>query len=378
MNNFSRTNRLIFTLLFFLGVILTQNTFLWGIPIQGELPKLDEMALTSEEDIPQHIWVAGQYLKAGEFKNVISICEQVLDMEEDNVETHALLAAAYKGLGEEDQFGKEVSILQKLDPKSPALYLSLAKTYLHLKDFQKAEDSYKEGLKVASDKTELHMDLGALYHEKGRLKEATEQYRKVLKKKGLAVKHFINANFALCRIGLQKKAYDEVIKRAKMMTDLYPPIEQSYRLFAQAYIEKSEPRKAIETYELLKKNNPHSPVPYQEIALIYIDKLNDSTNALKIAQEGVEKFPNDAKSRDVLGWVFYNTKRFEEAIKEFEEVQRLASDNPFYMYHLGLALQENDEKTKALSVFEKALEKVDEEKEKDFFMELKKRSEQCK
>ena len=378
MNNFSRINRFVFTLLFFLGVILTQNTSLWGVLIQGELPKPDEMALTSEKDIPRHIWVAEQYLKTGKFKDVILVCEQVFDVEENNIEAHALLAGAYKGLGEKEKFGEEVKRIKELDPKSPALYLSLAKTYLYLKDFKKAEDSYKEGLKVVSDKTELYIGLAALYHEKGRLKEATVQYREALKKKDLPVKHFINANFALCRIGLQEKSYDKVIKRARMMIDLYPPIEQSYRFLAHAYVEKGEPTKAIEAYELLKKNNPNSPAPYQEIPLIYIDKLNDSTNALKIAQDSVEKFPNDAKSRDVLGWVLYNTKRFQEAIKQFEEALKRTPDNPFYMYHLGLALQENGEKTKALSMFEKALEKVDEEKEKDFFMELKKRSEQCK
>ena len=380
MKCLSRIKQRIFVLVFFLFLILTQSRFALAIPIQDERlpqPKPGEMVLTSEKDIPRYIWVAGQYLKSGRFKDVISICKQVLTMKKDEVEAHAHLAAAYKGLEDEERFENEVDLLKNLAPNSPALHISLAKTYLYFKDFKKAEASYKKGIKIASDKTEFRVELGALYLENGRFKEANDQYLLILKKKNLAISHFVNANFALCKIGLQKKAYDEVIKRAKMMIDLYPPIEQSYSFLAYAHIGKGESKKAIEAYKLLIENNSESPIPYQEIALIHIDKLNNNASALKIAQEGAEKFPNNAKSQDVIGWVLYKAKKFEKAIQRFKKAQRLAPDDLSYTYHLGLAWQESGETVKALSMFKKAIERVDREKQEDFFMELRKRIEEC-
>jgi len=85
-------------------------TLLWAIPVQTEelrLPKPGEMVLKSEKDIPNHIWVAGQYLKSGRFNDVISICEQVLSMKENYVEARAHLAAAYKGLKKEAEFRRQ-------------------------------------------------------------------------------------------------------------------------------------------------------------------------------------------------------------------------------------------------------------------------------
>lgn len=377
MKTFFKMNFLAIIFLSFSAAISTNPLPIWAVPYTEGIPKPGEMVLVSEKDIPGHIWVAGEYLKLGRFKGVISICNQVLSMKKDNIEAHAHLAAAYKGLGQEKEYRKEADLLKKLAPNSPTLHMSLAKTYLHLKDFDKAEASYKEGMKIASDKTEFLMELGVLYLENGRLNEASDQYLLVLKKKGLPVTHFINANFSLCKIGLQKKVYDEVNKRARMIIDLYPPIEQSYNFLAYAYIGKGEPRKAIEVYKLLKKNNPDSPIPYQEIPLIYVDKLNDNANARKVAQEGVGKFPNNAKSQDVLGWVLYKEEDFNKATEKFEKAHQLSPDNFSYIYHMGLAWQELGETGKALSMFKKALELVDIEKQAILVEELRKRIEQC-
>ena len=242
MKSISKVNALSFAYFFFYAVILIYPTSLWATTVQMEgLPKPSEMVLTSKDDISRHIWIAGQYLKAGHFKAVIVISEQVLSMNQNHINAHALLAAAHKGSGDEEEFNKEAALLKKLAPNSPALYLYLSKAYLAFKDSKKAESSYRKGLKTASEKTELRMGLAALFLKEGRVKEAEDQYLKVLKKKGLELKHFLNANFALCRIGLQQKAYDRVIKRAMIVTDLYSPIPQAHHFLGAAYLGKGQP-----------------------------------------------------------------------------------------------------------------------------------------
>ncbi|HDM75274.1 MAG TPA: tetratricopeptide repeat protein [Deltaproteobacteria bacterium] len=379
MKSFSRMNLPVFVLLFFLWIILSQGRSVLAIPIQDEgsrLPKPGEIVLTSEKDIPRHILVAEQYLKAGKFKNVISICEQVLNMEPNYIEARALMAAAYKGLGDEENFSKEAGFIKKEAPKSPALYLSLAQTYLAVKDFKNAESTYKEGIKTASEKTRLRMGLAALNLEEGRLKEASDQYREVLKKKDLATKHFLNANFALCRIDLQRKAYDDVIKRAKMITDLYPPIPQGYLFLGTAHLGKGETDQAVRVYKKLMEVNAKSPVSYQELALIYIDKLSDYKNALRYAEEAAQKFPKDAKSQDVLGWVYYQKGKYPEALRGFQSAASLAERNPYYLYHLGLTHQKMGEKNRAKEAFEQALRLLSPKESEAFEKELKRRIDQ--
>lgn len=381
MKLFSKMCPRFFMIMFFIGIFLLPGNFALAVPIQDQslrLPKPGEMVLGSEKDIPRHIWVAGQYLKAGKFKSVISICEQVLGLKADQIDARACMAAAYKGMGDEKKFKQEVGLIKKQAPESPALYLALAQVYLSRKDFKNAESTYKKGLKTASEKTDLHMDLAALYTQKGSLKEASTQYLEVLKTKNIAAKHFLNANFALCRIELEQKNYDEVIKRAGMVTDLYPPIPRGYLLLANAYLGKGETEQVIKVYKKLIEANPKTPVPYQELALVYIDKLNDYPNALRYAEKAVQQFPEDPKSQDVLGWVYYHKEKYAEANKVFQEAVLLVPNNPQYHYHLGLAYQNMGKKIEARETFEQALKLLGPNDSKKFAEEIRRKIDQCK
>jgi len=348
------------------------------IPPEESLPKPGELALTSEKDIPQHIVVARQYLKAGKFVEVVTICERVAGMQKDNVEAMALQAAAYKGLGDDEKYEATARLARKLAPESPALSLAMATTYAVLKDPGKEEDAYRKGLESAVDKPELYMGLGAFYAGENRLEEAANQYKQVLAEKNLAAKYFLNASFALCRIELQQKAYDQVIKRAGAITELYPPLPQGYVFLASANLAKNAVPQAIETYEKLLKVNPETPVPFQELALIYEDKLGDHAKALGYAKEAVDKFSDDPKSHDILGWIFFNQREYPEAQKRFELAAGMGKNNPQYLYHLGLSHLKAGDKEKAKKAFEEGLKFVDEKDDGKFAGELKKRIGECK
>lgn len=379
MENHSKSRSLMLFFSFFLMSALLLLSLAHATPVPVErLPKPGQLVLTSNKDIPRHIFVARQYLKAGKFKEVVAICERVISRKKNNVDAHACLAGAYKGLGREKEYEKEASLVRKLAPKSPALYLSLATTYLALNDPKRAEHAYNEGLKTASDKTDLHMGLGELYIGEGRFKKAANQYLLVLGKKSLPPKYFLNASFALCRIDLRQRAYDRVIKRAKTITQLYPPIPQGYFFLGSAYLGKDNLHKAVKTYERLMKANSKTPLPYQELALIYNDRLGNHTKALHYAKGAADKFPDDPKSQDVLGWVYFNEGKYPEALKRFTLATSMEKRNPFFLYHLGLAYQKSGEREKAKKAFEGALGLVDNKAARKFAAELQRRINQCK
>jgi tetratricopeptide (TPR) repeat protein len=364
------------------GVIIENKTFepenpgstlkdqMFSAPLG--LPRKNELTLTSRKDIPKHIWIADQYLKEGKFDTVIIICEQILKMEHNHIDALAYTAAAYKGLGKENLFKQHARLINKLAPESATFYLALGQTYKVLKNNISAENTYKDGLKTSPESTSLLLALANLYKETGRINDAYDKYQKALKKKKLPTKYFIQANFAICQIDQQEKKFDRVIKRAKMITDLYPPIPQGYLFWASAHLARGEPHLAIKAYEKLMKANPDSPVSYQELALVYNDKLNDEKNALRYARQGISKFPSDSKSYDILGWIHFQNKRYSEAIKQFQKAVSLTQDNPQYLYHLGLSYLQKGDRASANDVLHKALSNIDQIKFKEFADEIKK------
>ena len=367
-------------LVFFLGFLLLNPISLQAtlIAMPGA-PAADKMVLTSEDDIPYHIWVAGKYLAAGAFDSAIQICRQVVVMKPEHIDAHACMAAAYKGLGSERKFEEESRLVKDLAPKSPSLYLLLASAYMAQKEIGKAEGSYKEGLRIIPDSTELRMGLAALYLKIGNLKQAAHLYREVENKGNVTPEHYLNAGFALCRIDLRLKEYDTVIKRAGLITELYPPIPQGYELLAAAFLGKGETKEAVKVFHELMAINPKTPVSWQELALIYAERLKNHKKALEYAQDAVLKFPDDPKSLDVLGWVYYQQEKYQEALTRFQAASSLAPDDPIFHYHLGLAFQKVGDKSMALRAFEQALNRLGgPDSENKFAKELRQMIEQCR
>ncbi len=317
-------------------------------------PEPAEPVHVSEKDVPRYIFIARQKLKAGKFREVVEICNSILAVKEDSVEAHAYLAGAYMAMGKNRLYKKEVLVFKRLAPHSPLLSLSMAETFQALGDMKKAEAEYREGIRIAPDDTRLHMGLGALYVATGDIRQAKDQYLAVVRKKKVSPQDFMNASFALCRIGLREKAYDRVIKRAGMVMELYPPIPLSYEFMARAYLAKGLPRKAVDIYKRLLKTNRDIPLPYQKLAIIYSNTLKDNRTAMKYAKDGVRLFPRDPVSYDVLGWVCFSAGDNLMAIKHFEQAVRLDCKNPVYHYHTGLAFQREGKRPKALASFSKA------------------------
>lgn len=345
------------------------------MPLDLELPK--EVPIRPQ-DIPRYTWTAGQLLKQGQFAEVVSLCKRLLALGSNNTDARAHLAAAYKGLGNEKLFRQEQATLIKQAPESSTLYLSMAATYTFLKEFTAAEATYMKGLEATLDKTKLHMGLGALYLKQQRLRESSEQYLKVLTQKGLDDKQFLNANFALCRIGLQEKRYDDVIRRARTVTKLYPPVPQGHLLLGTAYRKKGTPRQALKVYQRLMEINPQIPDAYLELALTNLEISANTKKALYFAMHAVEKFPQDARSKDVLGWVYYEQARYPEAVVQFQKAVQLSKDNPTFLYHLGLGFQKTGNHDQAAETFQQALELMNSHKAGAFVDELQRRIEQSR
>ncbi len=342
------------------------------------LPRPTDIPSTTKKDIPHHLWVATQYLKKAEFDSVVIISRQILSLEENHIEAHALLGAAFKGKGEEEQFKKEAALIKKMAPGSPLIFLNLATVYLARHDPSNAELAYKQGIQSSAEKTMLRMGLASLYVKQGKTEQAYEQYQKVLKTSGVPEQHVINASFSLCQIDLQNKEYDRAITQANSIINLYPVLPHGYRCLATAQIKKGNYEPAVEAYKKLMITNPASPVPFQELALIYSDENQNQKTALHYATQGAQKFPQMAKSQDVLGWIYLNSKDYQKALIQFQLASDLHKNNPDYHYHTGLSYQKLGQVTKAKAAFERALELTNEQQAKAFSNELRRRIEQSK
>lgn len=342
-------------IIFYIGIVsisvLPSRFVLATIIDSASLSPADEMSLESQnlilkskKDISRALWLAKSALKTGQFKNVISITQQILDNEANNIEALAFMTAAYHALNDETHYQQGVKQLNLLAPESPILQLALA----------------------------------IVYQQQGQTDKASGLYKKILQKRELDDQYFLTASFALCQIDLDNKSYDQVIQRATIITQTYPPLPQGYKFLATAYNQQGKPEQSVKAYKRLLKVNPVIPVPYQELSLLYADQLKDLDQALQYARQAVQKFPDDSRSQDVLGWVYYNQQQFSAALRHFSSAAQLNASVPDYFYHLGLVHQKMGNNNTAQSAFQHSMELSKDKTAPAFVEELKKRIQQTR
>ncbi len=334
-------------------------------------------AKDSKKSIPRLEWSAGKSLQNGRFMKAVAICRDILDYDSDNLKANAYLVAAYKGIGDEKNFQPKFDAYKKLNPDSAELYLGLVWTYSALGNLKEAESICKEGIKTSSKPEVLMMELAEVFLKQGRVDDAKVQYIRVLDKKNISIKIFLNANFTLCRIGLDQKNYDGVIKRGERLIKLYPPLPQSYKFLSDAHIGKKKYDKAVDVYKKLAAANPKLETSFQEIALIYNDLIKDSKKALFYAQKGLKKFPENPKTMDIYGWVLYSNQEYLKALKQFKAAIKISENNPWFYYHAGMAYQKLEDKPNAVKKYKKALELLKNKPAKDFKNQIGKLIAQC-
>ncbi|MBI1899838.1 MAG: tetratricopeptide repeat protein [Planctomycetia bacterium] len=124
---------------------------------------------------------------------------------------------------------------------------------------------------------------------------------------------------------------------------------------------------AEEWVEQVLDEFPDDPTANNDLAYLWSDqgKGKNLRRALAMSQKAVATDPDNAAFLDTIGWVHYKLGNFEEAAKHLEKAAQEESPDAVILDHLGdvrLALGQVD---KARDAWQKALEKLDKERDTD-------------
>ena len=175
----------------------------------------------------------------------------------------------------------------KLDGNNAQAYRGMAKTYQKLKDSDKAIANFRMATTVKPDYVEAHYELGNLFYNLKKYKDAQASFQAVLNLDG----DFQNGNAR----NLLKAAYSR---------------------HGRDYLLRKNYRKAIEEYENATQLDPTDATNYYNLGLAakQARKYKQAENAFTTA---VELNPTYAKAHRQLGDLFRITKRNSRAIRSY-------------------------------------------------------------
>ncbi len=192
---------------------------------------------------------------------------------------------------------------------------------------------YRQTLEKNPDCWLIHNNLGILFHNAGRHKEAIEQYEQTLRLNPEYADAHSNLGNALGSMGRWQEAIECYHRALKIMPQ--NPLAKNNLGGALANLGRFD--EAIEQYKCAIQLNPNFTGAYDNLAyaLVQAGRLPE---AIEQCQQALRLEPNVPQLHMHFGFALAQAGRLQEAIDEYQRALQLKPDYPEAHFNLGNAL----------------------------------------
>ena len=134
---------------------------------------------------------------------------------------------------------------------------------------------------------------------------------------------------------------------------------------ALAFDQAGHYNEAKQVYEAALKLDANNGYTLNNLAFRIAEHGGDLDDALTKAQRAKAMYPNLAEVSDTLGWIYLKKKMSDNAIDIFKDLVAKAPNHSTFRYHLGMALAQKGDRTRAVKELQEALKYNPSKIEKD-------------
>lgn len=220
----------------------------------------------------------------------------------------------------------------KLNSSNSNAYAELAVIELSMKnDATKAIHYYQKAITYDPGNTSYLYGLSTAQSKAGKLDNAIATLKQITKKlpDNALPWQLIGTYHA------QEGQFNDAIKALETSAKLAPKSVDTRWLLAEAYLQSSQPNKALEIYQGMIDQNIQPDTALMKKALIHhtMNQLNDAEKAYKTA---IEKNPRLADAYNNLAYITIQTeKNYEQGLRWAQKAAEISPDNPAFLDTLG-------------------------------------------
>ena len=212
-----------------------------------------------------------------------------------------------------------------------AIYENIGDMQVQLIRFDDALSAYREALTLDSDNLDARVSMALLYTRRGRYEEALEVYRQILEADPASVAAWHGLAEANLRLGRPAAS----IAAAESAIRLDPEHLAAHYVRARALIlsgQAAEGRRELARYRAMEEDRRARELREREIGSFYKNALSqlvagDAEAAIRLFEEGLERYPDARDLHWNLGLVRMDLDRFEEAVRTFQNMVELGLDD---------------------------------------------------
>lgn len=293
-------------------------------------------------------------------------------------------------LGNTEEAEKDLQEVVRLSPGSAGPKINLAKVYIAKKELDKALELYGEALSKDSKNFDALSGMVTVLTRQKEFDKAKSEVNKMMQavgtdKRSLPALHYLKADILTAENNLDTAEAE--LKKAIEIDENYLP---AYSAYASLLISKNQMDAALAQYQKVvekkpsasvhtligmlqdsKQNfdeaekhyrkaleiNPGTPIAANNLAWLIADQNRGNLDeALRLAQDTVNRNQNIAGYHDTLGWVNYKKGFYTQSVESFKKAVALdetdaknlgKETNSSYRIRLGMALASAGDKDSA-------------------------------
>ena len=368
-----------------------------------ERPKDAERALrTALAQNPQSLAVYSALARTrrqrGDREGEIAIYREVLAFQPHNHPTLAALADAQIAMERWPEARKTLEEIERYYPDDLRSVVRLGYLDLEQKNYDAAAARFERALQSNPEQHEVAYLLGLVKRRAGDLDGAVALFERVPPEH----ERYLDARLQIAGIYEHKRDYARALAEAEAMRarspsrqlDLYsaslrakagdfdgavsflrglldasPGDEELLYNLGVIHGEAGHPPEALSYMQQVLEKNPNHPGALNYVGYSLAENGADLDRAEKMISKALEQRPDDGYITDSLGWVYYMRARplvqgghvdagralLERAIRELEKAAELTGGDPVISEHLGDAYLLLEDRQRALSFYEEAV-----------------------
>ena len=172
--------------------------------------------------------------------------------------------------GRLDEAIREYAAAAELDEENPWILNALGLAMTEARDFKGAEKAFRNALRLNSELTDVHNNLGVLYSEMGQKEKAFEEFTNVVRNPS-----YPSPEKPLYNMGalyFRDQNYELALMYYRRAIEKRPKFAMGYRGLGEVHLAMGEPELAFENFEKALEQDPDDLPSLYELARLYDQK----------------------------------------------------------------------------------------------------------
>jgi len=223
--------------------------------------------------------------------------------------------------------------------------IALGREHYEKREYDKAEHYLQKVIAQGGNRfADVHNMMGVIHHDKGRLEEARDEFRRALDLNPNYTEASLNLAVTFNDLGDYDKAHQ--VYRSALARDARGPNEQDafakgkianlHAELAQAYLDIGMPNEAVQEYRDAIRLCPQFADLRVRLANVY-RQINDLPAARYELEEAMRVRPQWNPARVAMGVLLLVSGQRQKALDQWEEVLRVEPDNKAAQMYLRMA-----------------------------------------